>query len=257
MAGGREASTHPDTPKLYSDLARWWPLFSAPAEYVEEAAFYATLLKETDAARPTTLLELGSGGGNNAYCLKVHFDETVLVDIAPDMLAVSRSLNPDCEHLQGDMRTVRLGRQFDRVFVHDAIAYMTTAADLRQAIETAFVHCAPGGRAVFAPDHVRETFKPGTEHGGNDGEHESIRFLEWTWDPDPSDFTCLVDYTYVMRLKDGSVTVEHERHTEGLFPREDWLRTFTDVGFAPKVVPFDHSDLEPGSYELFVCTKGV
>ena len=28
-------------PKLYDQLAAWWPLLSAPADYAEEAAFYA------------------------------------------------------------------------------------------------------------------------------------------------------------------------------------------------------------------------
>jgi hypothetical protein len=37
------------------------------------------------------------------------------------MLEVSRRLNPDCEHPPGDIRSVRLGRTFDVVFVHDAI----------------------------------------------------------------------------------------------------------------------------------------
>ena len=32
---------------------------------------------------------------------------------------MSRSINPECEHVQGDMRTLRLGREFDAVFVHD------------------------------------------------------------------------------------------------------------------------------------------
>jgi hypothetical protein len=45
-----------------------------------------------------------------------------LVEPSVGMLAVSRALNPDLEHVQGDMRTVRLGRHFDAVFVHDAIA---------------------------------------------------------------------------------------------------------------------------------------
>ena len=26
--------------KLYNELADWWPLMSAPADYAEEAAFY-------------------------------------------------------------------------------------------------------------------------------------------------------------------------------------------------------------------------
>ena len=46
--------------------------------------------------------------------------------------------------------------------------------------------------------------------------------------------------------------VEHDRHIEGLFARADWLRLLADAGFQPKVVPFDHSELEPGTYEIFV-----
>ena len=41
------------------------------------------------------------------------------------MLELSRTLNPDCEHLEGDMRTLRLGRTFDAVLIHDAVMYMT------------------------------------------------------------------------------------------------------------------------------------
>ena len=67
------------------------------------------------------------------------------------------------------MRTLRLGRTFDAVLVHDAICYMTTEADLRAAMTTAFEHLRPGGAAVFLPDHVRETFAAGTDHGGHDG----------------------------------------------------------------------------------------
>ncbi len=94
--------------RLYSDLASWWPLISAPEEYVEEAAFAASLLRTANP--PTrTVLELGSGGGNNAFHLKREFEMT-LVDLSEEMLAVSRQLNPECEHIQGDMRTVRLGR---------------------------------------------------------------------------------------------------------------------------------------------------
>jgi hypothetical protein len=43
------------------------------------------------------------------------------------------------------------------------------------AIETADVHCRPGGVALFAPDYVRENFKPTTDHGGEAGPSRSIR----------------------------------------------------------------------------------
>jgi SAM-dependent methyltransferase len=201
-----------------------------------------------------TVLELGSGGGNNASHLKARF-AMVLVEPSAGMLAVSRALNPDCEHIQGDMRTVRLGRQFDAVFVHDAVAYMTTEADLRMAIETAFVHCRPGGAALFAPDAIRETFQPATDHGGRDDGTRGLRYLSWTWDPDPVDTTYLTDYAYLLRLPDGTMRVEHDRHVEGLFSRADWLRLLSDAGFEPRAMRFDHSELEPGSYEVFIAPK--
>lgn len=242
-------------PRLYNDLASWWPLMSAPEDYAEEAAFYRKQLVQAGARPPRTLLELGSGGGNNASHMKAHFEEMVLVDLSAGMLEVSRRLNPECQHVQGDMRTVRLGRQFDRVFVHDAVCYMTTEADLRRAMETAWVHCAPGAAALFAPDHLRENFAPSTDHGGHDGERRALRYLEWTWDPDPADTTYTVDYTYMLREADGSVRVEHDRHVEGLFSRADWLRLLVETGFEATAVPFDHSELEPGTYEVFVARK--
>ena len=121
--------------RFYGELARWWPLVSPPEDYAEEAAFAAVLLRS--AARPVReLLELGSGGGHNAVHLKAHFAMT-LVDLAPEMLAVSAAINPELEHVEGDMRTVRLGRTFDAVMIHDAIAYMLTEDDLRATFATA------------------------------------------------------------------------------------------------------------------------
>ena len=156
--------------KMYSDLAAWWPLLSPPEEYAEEAAFFERLFLSAGLPAAPTLLELGCGGGSNAYYLKRAFAHVTLTDLSPAMLAVSQALNPECEHRPGDMRTLRLRREFDAVFIHDAIEYMTSLADLRQALTTAWVHCRPGGCALFVPDHVRETFEPSTQQGGSDGE---------------------------------------------------------------------------------------
>jgi len=251
-----EVSAEPGpSPKLYHELADWFHLLTAPEEYAEEADFYRKQLIDACDRPPETVLELGSGGGNNASHMKAHFEMT-LTDISPDMLKLSRGINPELEHIQGDMRTLRLGREFDAVFVHDAVVYMTTEADLQATIETAFVHCRAGGAALFAPDAVRENFKPSTDHGGHDGEDDrGLRYLEWTWDPNPSDDTYTVDYAYLLRDADGSVRVERDRHLEGLFSRTTWLRLLESAGFDAKVVPFAHSEEEPGSLEVFVAVK--
>ena len=182
---------------LYSDLAGWFHLLTSPEDYVEEAARYRSLI---EAACPgaQTLLELGSGGGNNASHLSKHYACT-LSDVSPQMLTLSQGLNPGCEHVLGDMRTVRLGRTFDVVFVHDAIAYMVTETDLLDCLATAFAHLRPGGAALFVPDYTRESFLPSTDHGGHDGaDGRSLRYLEWTRDSPAGDATYEVDYAVLV-----------------------------------------------------------
>lgn len=220
--------------RMYGELADWFHLLTAPSEYAEEAAFVLDLLRANVAGPLETLLELGAGGGNTASHLRAHLRLT-LTDVAPAMLNLSRTLNPDCEHLIGDMRTVRLGRTFDAVLIHDAVMYMATEEDLRAALETAFVHLRPGGAAVIAPDCVRETFKPNTDHGGHDGEGRALRYLEWSYDPDPSDTSFVTDFALLLREGDSEVRVRYDRHVEGLFARATWLDLLCDVGFDPSV----------------------
>jgi hypothetical protein len=62
-----------------SDLAEWGPLISPPEDYAEEAAFCATVLASADIP-VGEVLELGSGGGHNAFHLKGQFAMT-LVDL--------------------------------------------------------------------------------------------------------------------------------------------------------------------------------
>jgi SAM-dependent methyltransferase len=222
---------------LYSDLADWFHLLTAPEDYKEEAEFYSRMIIKNSSIPVKTVLELGSGGGNNASHLKAYFEMT-LSDLSEDMLNISRGLNPECEHIQGDMRNVRLGKQFDAVFIQDAISYLNTETDLSAAIETSFLHCKPGGVALFAPDHLRETFKPFTQHGGHDGDSRAMRYLEWTWDPDPTDTNYFVDFAYLLR-KDNITTCEYERHTLGLFSENDWRRLLVNTGFTKvSVIPY-------------------
>jgi SAM-dependent methyltransferase len=242
------ASPTETSPRLYGELAGWWPLVSAPQDYVGEAEFVRRTLREQSSRRVQMILELGCGGGNNASHLKRHFQLT-LVDLSPQMLEVSHRLNPECEHVEGDMRTVRVGRTFDAVFVHDAVMYLTDADDLRRAVETAFVHVAPGGVALFMPDCVRETFEARADHGGHDGDTRALRYLEWIYDPDPSDSTYTVDYAFLLREADGSVHLEHDRHVEGLFARDEWLQLLGEAGFRPRVLT------DPWHREVFVAAK--
>jgi SAM-dependent methyltransferase len=224
-------------PTLYGELAPWYPLFSPPAHYVDEAAALRAVLDECARGPFETLLELGAGAGH----LASHWARDLrltLTDVSPPMLELSRALNPGAEHAVGDMRALRLGRAFDAVLAHDALCYLTSESDVRAAVVTAFEHLRPGGVALFVPDYVRETFEPGTEQGGSDGPPgpdgrpgRGVRYLSWVTDPDPADTTYRVDYALLLRDEGGAVEARHDRHVEGLFPRAAWRRALGDAGF--------------------------
>jgi SAM-dependent methyltransferase len=236
-------------PKLYDELADWWPLIVERDDYQASAIEFTRLL--TLHSDPKSVLELGSGGGSNAAFLKSHFDLT-LVDLSSRMLEVSRASNPECVHLQGDMRTIRLGRMFDAVFIEDAICYMTTAEDLRLALDTAFAHCRPGGTCLLVPDHFCDTYRPGVHAGGRDQDERSLRYLEWNYDPDPTDTLVETDFAFLLRIGSSPAEVVHDHHTTGLFERSTWLDLCRKVGFKPEIHAIQILDIP---VEAIVCTR--
>jgi SAM-dependent methyltransferase len=236
---------------MYSDLAPWFHLLTHPSDYADEAGFVTRVVDEVVGPEARTLLELGSGGGNNASHLKARF-ECTLTDVSPEMLATSRSLNPECEHVEGDMRTLRLGREFDVVFIHDAVSYLTTEDDLRSALETAAAHVRPGGVVVLNPDATTEIFKPGTDHGGHDGDDgRRLRYLEWTHDRDGS--TYAVDFVIAVQAPGEDLRIVHDRHVLGVFPQATWERLLTDAGL--DLVEPSAEDPYAGEHAVFVARR--
>jgi SAM-dependent methyltransferase len=232
--------------RIYSDLADWWPMISPTREYTQEAAYLAALITSATPAHatPATVLDLGSGGGHVAVHLKDLFTMT-LVDISDEMLAVSRRINPECDHHIGDMRTIRLGRRFDAVLVHDAIDYIIGAEDLRQVIQTAAAHCEPGGIALFVPDYIKDTFGElaGGGGGGVDEAGRTASFVERTWDPDPADDWVRADYEFTLHTPGSAPEVVRESHRLSAFSRDTWLSLLAEAGFTQDV---DHEQITVG-----------
>jgi SAM-dependent methyltransferase len=235
--------------RFYGDLAPWWELISPVEEYAEEGAYVAGLLS-AHRPRVTEVLELGSGGGHLASYLTPTYDLTLL-DLSPAMIARSEQLNPASAHVVADLRSARLERTFDAVVLHDAVAYMLDADDLRAALTTAYVHLRPGGLAVVLPDETAETFAPGEDVGGSDGAGRAVRFLEWTTGPDAAG-QVRTEYVFALR-RDDDIEVVHETHRTGLFARARWLELLAEVGFdARRVVEETTEDRHPRDVFLAV-----
>jgi SAM-dependent methyltransferase len=244
------------TPRLYSDLAHLWPMLSPVEHYEAEADVLRGLIgAHFDDVGETilSLLELGVGGGHTLVHLADEYECTA-VDLSETMLANCRALIPQAELVIGDMRSVRLNKAFDVVFIHDAIDYMLSEDDVRRTLETVAVHLKPGGLCVIAPTYTRETFIDGdVADDGTTTDSEELTYFTYIHDPDPADDTFEMILLYLIRdLETRKVELVEDRHTCGLFSEEQWVAWMRDAGFEARQLDADTKG-EP--WTLFVGVK--
>ncbi len=221
--------------RLYSDLAWLWPAFSPPADYADDAGYWRDALRQRLGPGRHSLLELGSGGGHTLSHLTAEFDITA-VDLSPQMLELSQKLNPDVPHHLGDMREIRLGKQFDAVGIHDAVCYLLTERDLLATFATARKHLRPGGILLLAPDYLKDSFSgPRVLHWVCTDADPPFTAIEYCHDPDELDTTIESLFFFLIHEPAGLRVVE-DRHTTGLFPLTTWLELLDEAGFDAEAV---------------------
>ena len=133
-------------------------------------------------------------------------------------------------------------------------AYDDLTRSLRPEAKTAFLHTRPGGAALFVPDDVAETYSPGTDHGGHDGDGRALRYLEWSHPCAPGATRTVTDYVFTLSEGD-DVRVVHDRHIEGLFSRETWLRLCREAGFEVEIHQHALEELEDVEQIVFLCRR--
>ncbi|MFN8639361.1 MAG: class I SAM-dependent methyltransferase [Dehalococcoidia bacterium] len=136
--------------------------------YEDDIALYRELAEEY--AGP--VLELGCGTGRVAAALAGAGAEVVGVDISAGMLAVARSRSQHVQWVEGDMRSLDLGRRFALVLVPlGGLQHMESIDDLVAALDAVARHLDEGGVAVV------DVEAPGPEDG-EAGPHPVVE--HWT-----------------------------------------------------------------------------
>jgi ubiquinone/menaquinone biosynthesis C-methylase UbiE len=231
----------------YNELAWTEDLLADPSDYEDEVAGYVDLIKRNSLHTPSTLLHLGCGAGGHDTFFKRHFAVTG-VDISRGMLDKARVQHPDVEYIEGDMRTVRLGREFDAVAIPDSIDYMGSLPELRMAIETAIAHLKPGG-VLLVVGKTREIFSDNNFAYTGEQEDLHVTLLENNYinryRPDTYEATLV----YLIRWR-GDLTIHTERHVLGLFSQEAWEKVFAEAGLTMQL-----TDLE-GTYDKYLLGGG-
>ena len=81
------------------------------------------------------------------------------------------------------------------------------------------------------------------------------RCATWSGRSTPADTAYQTDYAYRLREAGQPTRTAYDRHILGLFARADWLRLISRVGYRSWVVPFEHSEVPPGSVDVCVAAR--
>ncbi|RQV99296.1 class I SAM-dependent methyltransferase [bacterium] len=238
---------------LYSDLAWAFRMISPPEEYEQESKALFEWMEQYAEIPVRSLLHLGCGAGHHDYTLKKSLQVTG-VDLNDSMLKLARELNPDVEYHQGDMRSVRLNKQFDAVTIFDSVGYMTSEEELKQAVETAKAHLNDGGVLLMMPDETSETFVQNlTYHTACQDEHVHLIFIENYFDPDPTDTEFEATFLFLIR-ENGKLTIKQDKHNLGLFHASTWQRVIEEAGLQYKEEIYHDPDTAK-DYQVFLGVK--
>jgi ubiquinone/menaquinone biosynthesis C-methylase UbiE len=231
----------------YNELAWTEDLLADPSDYEREVACYVDLIRRSSLHAPRTLLHLGCGAGGHDAEFKRHFVVTG-VDISRGMLDKARLRHPDLEYIEGDMRTVRVDREFDVVAIPDSIDYMSSLPELQMAIGTAVAHLKPGG-VLLVVGKIRETFRDNNFAYTGEQKNLHVTVLENNYinryRPDTYEATLV----YLIREHD-DLSIRTECHVLGLFSQEAWKEVFAGAGLT-----VHETDLE-GTYDKYLLGDG-
>lgn len=142
---------------VFGHYSRYYDLLYKDKDYAAEADFVHEMIQR-HAPGAQGLLELGCGTGQHAELLARRGYSLHGIDLSEEMLHRAeqrrQELQPSlaerlCFEL-GDVRTVRLARQFDAVVsLFHVMSYQQTNDDLAAAFATAKEHLKPGGIFLF------------------------------------------------------------------------------------------------------------
>jgi ubiquinone/menaquinone biosynthesis C-methylase UbiE len=217
---------------LHNQLAKYYNRLYSFKDYLDEAVRLQNLIIKYLESGGNSLLDVGCGTGLHLKHLKDDFACTG-VDISKSMLTIARKNSRGATFKEADMKTMRLGKQFDIITcILSSIGYVKTAKNLEKTIHNFSNHLKKGGLALIEPSHTKAAYVNGepriTTYNGKDAKIARVNFTKIRQATAVLNMHILI----AERGKDAKYFVD--RHELGLFGINNTLKIMKAAGFKSK-----------------------
>jgi ubiquinone/menaquinone biosynthesis C-methylase UbiE len=234
---------------LHNQLAEYYDRVYSFKDYLDEAVRLQNLIIKYLESGGNSLLDVACGTGLHLKHLRDDFSCTG-VDVSKSMLKIARKNAKGVTFKEADMKTLRLGKQFDVITcLLSSIGYVKTAASLGKTIRNFSKHLKKGGLALIEPSHAKSVYVSGepriTTYDWKDAKIARVNFTKIRQATAVLNMHILI----AERGKDAKYFID--KHELGLFGINNTLRIMKAVGLKSKYLK---NGLMPGR-ELFVGIK--
>ena len=207
---------------LHNKLAKYYDRVYSFRDYLDEAVRLQNLIIRYLESGGNTLLDIACGTGRHLKYLKDDFSCTG-VDVSKNMLKIARKNAKGVTFKEADMKTLRLGKQFDVIMcLLSSIGYVKTTARLENTIQNFSRHLKKGGLALIEPSNAKSRYVCGeprvTTYEGKDVKIARINYTNFRQATAVLNMHLLI----AERGKDAKYFVD--RHELGLFGINNTLR---------------------------------
>jgi len=234
---------------LHNKLAKYYDRVYSFRDYLDEAVRLQNLIIKYLESGGNSLLDVACGTGLHLKHLKDDFSCTG-VDISKSMLRIARKNAKGVTFKEADMKTLRLGKQFDVIIcLLSSIGYVKTTARLEKTIRNFSKHLKKGGLALIEPSHAKSAYVSGepriTTYDGKDAKIARINYTNFR------QATAVLTMHILIAERGKDAKYFMDKHELGLFGINNTLRVMKAAGLKSRYLK---NGLMPGR-ELFVGTK--